>query len=1269
MDTFAHFGVGIGIYFAQLVILTFVTFLCGMVMLAAVNEYEHDHYGGSHTFPFSAACDARNVTATVNCPFGETSCLRTYRTCELPYNAAAADIAMCIIFCLAIIFSKFIEAKIEQKLDESVQTAKDYSVEVLDPDATADDPNRWYEYFSQFGQVKYITILRRNNELTDLILKKHNVVRKIQESGRMSSKAKTDGLHRQYEKIEEEINRALKKTYPVCKVFVTFDSEKDQHECLNELEVPDYQAIFDLKSTTANSSYFFGDNVLDVRQPPEPDNILWQNLAVGRMQARARNTQAFLAYVGILAVIWYLVKAVRENIPNLLGLLVGVVDSVLPTVFDYLTDYQNPRSEGSKQTSLQTRLFCARFLLSTIIPYLTADWKEVITPSFIGQILTVQIAACFTAPLMDLTDWYGLFMRHYYSAMVSDTQEEMNSFWVGSYWSIAEKYTGIAKVIFVSLFYALLTPISLLIATVAFIVIFFIDNYLLLRRWKVASMLDSTIASRLRRQAILSICAHMFVTMRFIYSWPMDDVFWNGSAYEVVDKAPPYNFFTMKIQPWMSDGQKHIFYSYKTLLILVCLTTLHILILQPFGQWLFTFLCKSIRIAGVVDSMKFSSVESIRIYYPMLRYQEEQYLCSYAKNVLPRHRPVLIDSNNIMKDDLSVYVPVDLQQKVLSIVQYFGVDPIVQYEEKKVIDVDDLQTLASKTLPKPKSKKVLAMSLQDSMASAWFQVRLVFWRYEDYWYHRWTGRHLKPLVPPPPPMTARGLSTRSSLIVPGGDSDELVRMMSGSEYDVEMYGSHNNSAKSHSFFGRTSRSPTPTKDFRAVVRHLSAEHSKTQQASDSPVGRLVGPRAGAVSPPGAADATPLSPSALAAARAFRSVASPTSSVSPVQSALKKLLVKSRSSSVGSSPGSLSPAGADARGKSFFPAAASSTSPTDAIVAVGADAAAPPSPERKQNESEKENDAKADHHPAVGGLTARERFGVIFEGDNEDDSSARSSPKRAADKSPLPATKKPPAALAQLIAQVAAEAKPAEAAPAVAAASSQPKEQPPTRGGEAASAAVPPSAAAPLVAPSVAPVAAVSLSSLIKPTPEPATAHSARLMELSVSTPVASASPAIAASAVAGSSAFQPPAEASASPFAAPSAARNLSDLLQAAASAAPAATPAEASALSGPKAAASPRLAPSQPAAAPAHHEPHSPPSESLPLLASAALAASSSHSSPSHPRVLQADSPRASGASQLPVAERSPPGATAATAAHDASPRRSDSPNDGEGIALDMDL
>jgi len=74
------------------------------------------------------------------------------------------------------------------------------------------------------------------------------------------------------------------------------------------------------------------------------------------------------------------------------------------------------------------------------------------------------------------------------------------------------------------LFYSLLAPLSILLCAVAFVVIFFIDNYLLLRKWKPPTMLDAKIAVRLRQQAVLAVAAHMYVTLRFIYSWPMDEV-------------------------------------------------------------------------------------------------------------------------------------------------------------------------------------------------------------------------------------------------------------------------------------------------------------------------------------------------------------------------------------------------------------------------------------------------------------------------------------------------------------------------------------------------------------------------------------------------------------------------------------------------------------------------------------------------------------------------------------------------------------------------
>lgn len=50
-------------------------------------------------------------------------------------------------------------------------------------------------------------------------------------------------------------------------------------------------------------------------------------------------------------------------------------------------------------------------------------------------------------------------------------------------WTLAERYTNLAKIVFISIFYSLLTPLSLFIGALAFTLVFVIDRYLLLRRY------------------------------------------------------------------------------------------------------------------------------------------------------------------------------------------------------------------------------------------------------------------------------------------------------------------------------------------------------------------------------------------------------------------------------------------------------------------------------------------------------------------------------------------------------------------------------------------------------------------------------------------------------------------------------------------------------------------------------------------------------------------------------------------------------------------
>lgn len=143
---------------------------------------------------------------------------------------------------------------------------------------------------------------------------------------------------------------------------------------------------------------------------------------------------------------------------------------------------------------------------------------------------------------------------------------------------------GIAKVLFISLYYALLTPFSLFLAFLAYILIFCIHRFLLLRRWQQQPLLNEKIALLLRQEALLGVAAHMYITTRFIYSWPMDQGYFDGSNWEKVDKYPTYAIWTLSTQKWHTQGQRDIFTAYQVCALLVGLCTVFIWIVYPLLQ-------------------------------------------------------------------------------------------------------------------------------------------------------------------------------------------------------------------------------------------------------------------------------------------------------------------------------------------------------------------------------------------------------------------------------------------------------------------------------------------------------------------------------------------------------------------------------------------------------------------------------------------------------------------------------------------------------------
>lgn len=209
---------------------------------------------------------------------------------------------------------------------------------------------------------------------------------------------------------------------------------------------------------------------------------------------------------------------------------------------------------------------------------------------------------------------------------------------IGSDWSLAEKYTSLAKILFVSMFYTLLNPIAMFVAALAFGVIFLIDRYLVLRKLRQLCMLSGEIAVRFRQQAVLCVALHMIVSLRFIYSWPMDNT-WKHTdgSYEIVDKFPPVFMLSMTPQDWMSAGQKSIFRPYKIATILVVSITIYIWIIQPILTALYDLLCAKNDEVGQSQGIRFSSVPFIPVYIPTVKCKEQSYVCAVTKEVKENH--------------------------------------------------------------------------------------------------------------------------------------------------------------------------------------------------------------------------------------------------------------------------------------------------------------------------------------------------------------------------------------------------------------------------------------------------------------------------------------------------------------------------------------------------------------------------------------------------------------------------------------------------------
>ena len=171
--------------------------------------------------------------------------------------------------------------------------------------------------------------------------------------------------------------------------------------------------------------------------------------------------------------------------------VVSAIDASLPLIIEAITYIERNVTEDARQESVQFKLFPARLLSVVVFPFLNTEWIQMVEIGTVASFKNIQLSACFLTPFLRWCDFIGVFKRQVLTRLFAQSEADALRLWSGTRFNLAIRYTDVAKIIFVCLFYSFLDPSALFWAALACLLTFFLDRYTLLRNCSPPAMLEN----------------------------------------------------------------------------------------------------------------------------------------------------------------------------------------------------------------------------------------------------------------------------------------------------------------------------------------------------------------------------------------------------------------------------------------------------------------------------------------------------------------------------------------------------------------------------------------------------------------------------------------------------------------------------------------------------------------------------------------------------------------------------------------------------------
>lgn len=299
-------------------------------------------------------------------------------------------------------------------------------------------------------------------------------------------------------------------------------------------------------------SLLFKKRLITATMAPEPTDILWENLGVSRWENFKKQSVtylvSFLALCASFGIVYgcsyyqdkveddYQEKSDDEKNPSdewkvrinsiWPSIIIVIINFMLGRAIRYFSSFEKHHTFTYYNTSVGIKLTAAQCINTALITIIVnMDWEDdwFVAGGLVVDMTFVLLSNAFVAPLLYVLSPMYFLKRYKQRKAIKNPlilQGEANLLWEEPQVDMAQRYANTMKTLIVTLSYAPILPLGVLISIVGIIVQYWVDKMLLIKRHSRPARLSGALSAAMVR--IIPFAILIYAIMNYVFMWKLN---------------------------------------------------------------------------------------------------------------------------------------------------------------------------------------------------------------------------------------------------------------------------------------------------------------------------------------------------------------------------------------------------------------------------------------------------------------------------------------------------------------------------------------------------------------------------------------------------------------------------------------------------------------------------------------------------------------------------------------------------------------------------